>query len=364
MLNSRTKRWVNAYAAGITIMLFMTSCTHKKINSSPRTAKAPLSAEEPEITAASPLSSLPAKSESPSPSSMETSPISATPPQISSLPGKSKPQSLDEEDEGWISASFGAGGSSKTSFDGQSGEYSYTRSDLALDLSFLSISYSRYDFSWTDAKSLDFANGATDPWSELQTLSLSTSIPYQIRDNLGLMTNLGVNMGWEEDTSNALSYDLSVGLLWEKSSSLKFMAGLAYGKHPDLDLRNELFPMFGVSWNEGVEKGWSASFGFPSTELRYTFSRNSSLALGLSGDGGSFRLSDNSLVAPKGYAEWNQFGVGLNFFQKLGKQWTLEAGATYNVDDEWRFFNADGTRISTKDADSSFGLNIRLNWRF
>ena len=152
--------------------------------------------------------------------------------------------------------------------------------------------------------------------------------------------------------------------MWQKSATFQLFAGVAYNWHPEVDLRFDLFPMLGLSWNEHATKGWSAAFGFPNTELRYAFNETSSLALALNGDGGLFRRADRAPAIEGGFVKWTRFGAGLTYRHHLTERWALVADVNYGFENEWRFYDVDGHHFSTEDADESFGFNLSFSVDF
>ncbi|CAM2064862.1 DUF6268 domain-containing protein [Sulfidibacter corallicola] len=331
-----------AIAAGTLIALLTTSCTNKKANAAPEIAdtQATRTSAKPEISTRTPSNEVQTTRQ----------------PAAEERPSARDPSSF--------SAQLSFANVADTGFTDQPGEFGYSRTGLELELPFLDVAYQRYDFSWSDAQSLDFSDGSGEPWSELQSLSLSTNQFVPLRENLGMMFGIGATMGWEDDTSDAISYDAAVGLMWQKSATFQLFAGVAYNWHPKVDLRFDLFPMLGLSWNEHATKGWSAAFGFPNTELRYAFNETSSLALALNGDGGLFRRADRAPAIEGGFVEWTRFGAGLSYRHHLTRRWAFVADVNYGFENEWRFYDADGHHFSTEDADESFGFNLSFSVDF
>ncbi len=248
-------------------------------------------------------------------------------------------------------------------FDSSGAEISYSRAGIEIEGPILDLSYSRYDFDWTGAKQIGFSRGASNPWSDLHSLSLSSSAPFRLTDNLDLMIGAEVESAWESEIDSSFSYDLSLGLQWKFSENWGLTIGGEYTYHPDTSLGNEFLPMIALAWRQDAEEGWSASVGIP-TEIRYIFNGSSSIVLQGSGEDGVFRLSNDSAVSPSGYAEWSQFGLGVFYEHKLDQHWKLSMGLSYSFEGEWRIYDKKGDRLATEDVGGALGFGVGIKRMF
>ena len=270
----------------------------------------------------------------------------------------------EQRDDWLVSPHARVSGVLEQGFNRGDGEVGYTQVDVGVETTFVSLGYSRYSFDWENAQSLPFSNGATDPWSDLNQFSVSTELPIELNERFTWRTGLGLNAAWEDEVSDSISLDVSLGLMWQISNEWDAVFGAAYTWHPDVDLDSNFSPLGGISWNRDTNEGWSAALGFPSTEVRYAFDESRSMALGLTGNGGVFRLADDSRVAPGGYAEIEQIGLGLQYNHALAERWSIGASANYFFDGDWRFYNVAGNEFLSIEKEGRPGFGLNLSGRF
>ncbi|MEM6792907.1 MAG: hypothetical protein AAF725_02940 [Acidobacteriota bacterium] len=243
------------------------------------------------------------------------------------------------------------------SFDLQSAEASFEIFDFTLTAGIR-------DFSWTNARTLGFANGAPEPWEQLKTVSLRRTFNRPIRDRLFWTTSLGAGLSFEEESDDSYFADVVTAFVWSRTADWSFLFGVGYAWHSEVELEFELFPAIGFTYRGRAEEGFSASLGIPETGMRYRFSPRSALSLGVNPNTFVSRLADDSAVSAAGYAEFIQFDLGFFYEHRFADRFELRVGPTLGLEGELKIHDSQGVLLSTEDLESAPGASLQLKATF
>ena len=269
-----------------------------------------------------------------------------------------------EDDEPFLRLRTVYGFASGADLEDSSAEFGYSKLGFGAELPFVDLQYEAFLFDWNGASSWAPANGTSKPWDTLHQLRVDSRVPFELTDTLSMMVGLGGTLAWEDEASDAFSLSGLLGLRWQPSDIWVVMLGAGYNWHPDVDQRLPLLPLVGIEYKPDVETGFSAALGLPAMQLKYGFTPNNSISARLRGDGGIFRLANDSRVAPRGYAELSKFEVGLFYDHTVWSDWDLSLGASYAFENQLRIYDSGGYRISTTDADGAVGVTFGITKRF
>ncbi|MEM7587856.1 MAG: hypothetical protein AAF560_30990 [Acidobacteriota bacterium] len=232
--------------------------------------------------------------------------------------------------------------------------------EITLELPWFSISASQRDFTWEGAENLPFSGGSAQPWEQLTTVELRKDFTRPIRDNLFLLSSVGVGLSFEEEVGDAYSANALAAVVWSKSADWSFLFGAGYSWHPEVELEFELFPAIGFSYRQNAERGFWGSLGIPQTGMGYRFSPRSAISFTVDADTFVTRLADDSDVAAAGYAEFVRFGVGLYYEHSLGERFRLKLGPNFGFEGELKIHDRSGVLLSTHDLESAPGFKLEM----
>jgi len=244
--------------------------------------------------------------------------------------------------------------------DGKAGVTSFVASG---GYSWLNLTYSRTDYSWTDKGELPLGNGSDDPWGALHSLTLASDHQGDFDEQWGWFAGGSVGAAYEDELSGAWNVAGYGGAAynWSEHTTLSF--GLAASAN---ELGLEIMPLLGVNWNYVGEdgEGWYAAVGIPNTMVGYSFSKAFSLTLQLDQDGTLYRLADDSDVTPKGYMEQNDMSVALAATWNPLENVSLTLAPSYHFDRSMTIYDRDGDEDKEYDLDNAAGAFMGVSVAF
>ena len=249
---------------------------------------------------------------------------------------------------------------SYTDFKDGSAEVAVGSQALGVSYKGLSLRHRISSYRWRDEEAIAFSDGSSEPWGELHDLSLSYLTGYPIREGLILIGRIRANTGFERQISRSFGAGMELSLLRQFSEKWSASIGVGGGYHP---LRSRVLPALSLRYDDAEDSGFSAAVGMP-THLRYRISDNLLADIGVSLASGTYRLKDNSPVSEKGYFRHRAIAPGAGLVYKPTDEFTLSAGALYYFDRQWRIYDRDRSRISSKRLDSGPGFTISASWNF
>ena len=86
----------------------------------------------------------------------------------------------EEDDEPFLLVGADFSSASEIEFTDSDGQFDVTNTGISIELPIASLEYRQLDFDWEGAETLEFANGSTEPWEQLKTLSISGMYPKEL----------------------------------------------------------------------------------------------------------------------------------------------------------------------------------------
>lgn len=266
------------------------------------------------------------------------------------------------EDGSGFSIGLGNSYTGEADIEDDRGGYSLFSTELAAQYLFLSAGYERSDYSWNDRSRLPFATGST-PWDTLHSLELGANWKDGISGNWGYFAHGGMDAAFEKEMSDSMGATLLGGATYALGEGWEIRAGLGGRVHP---LKNSLFPVIGLSWedtsNDGLKRFFS--MGFMEMEAGYALSEQFMIRGAFCNEGGTYRLADDSEVAREGYAEMsgNHLGLYLDWTPISDLMFTV--GAEYRLERTITTYNSDGDKIDEYEVDEAPAVTASMNWSF
>ena len=227
----------------------------------------------------------------------------------------------------------------------------------------VTVGYDHIWFEWENANKLPFGDGVNEPWEELRKVSLSFDKTIMHTEKWGYFATAGLESCREEEVEDSFSGVLFGGAIrripkW--NASFHFGGGVLY---TPVDVTG--IPALGVQWNTQAEKGVSISVGIPETNVSYRFNSETVVSLGLElGEGGVYRLANDSVVEKKGYLEIEGYKGVLALGFSPFKSCTIKLGATALFDRAYSLYDEDGKNEKEYELDDVMGLFFQLQYVF
>jgi hypothetical protein len=239
--------------------------------------------------------------------------------------------------------------------------YLTEQSQLELDLSADQI-----HFSWKNPERLGFSNGL-EPWDDLNSIYLGLKYTHYWKKNWAYFIGCGFGDAWEEELSDAYSYNAYIGIVRHWSPNWSGYIGVGYNQGLE-DTRFDL-PSAGLYWNQTRRKdspsGWSAAIEWPPEgNISYTFNQRWKTHLSFGGFGKSYRLAEDNKLSPSGILNLGVGYVGLFMDFRPSKLLIISLGVIKYTSQVWDIQNDDGDSIEDVNTDSTEGLQFTVSWTF
>ncbi|MEM9292404.1 MAG: hypothetical protein AAGD01_12040 [Acidobacteriota bacterium] len=255
-------------------------------------------------------------------------------------------------------------GVSDLGFEGSGAAIELLSQGVEIELPWFSLSGNFYEFTWEGAEDLSFSNGSAKPWDDLSRFEVRYDFHQPVSEDWAWIASLGGGVAFEEEISGSGYINTVLGASWNRSEDWGLFFGVGYNWHTTVDVEYELFPVFGVSYRERAEQGWSASLGLPQTGVRYRFASGAAISLTANVQSFVAKLAEDSEVASEGFAEFLRFDIGLNYEQSFGDRVALKVGPTFGFGSELKLHNSVGQLLSEHDLEASPGFSLQMGVTF
>ncbi len=244
------------------------------------------------------------------------------------------------------------------------GEAETLSANFGVSWSKLRFGYEYTGYSWEYPEALPFGDKKSDPWQALHFVSLGMADTVMMRESWGYFYQLAGTAGFEEELSDSLGAMGFAGVLYnlpDSGFSFRLGAGAMYNEVDTLVL-----PVVGIDWRSlGMgEAGFSASLGFPVTRLSYHFSPISKISIGLTAQGGTYRLADESPTEPEGYLETRDFLGFVSMAYQPFENFEVTVGGQFAFEREYTLYDANGDNERDYDIDDAGGGFVRVSFGF
>ncbi len=221
------------------------------------------------------------------------------------------------------------------------------------------IALSQTDYDWSETDNIKFSKGRK-PWDSLQTEMISAIYFRHYDNDWSSMTGIMVSNGWEERAYDSFSTGCLLAGIKRITPKSSVLIGISVFKKPG-DFT--IFPLIGFSYNKRGP-GWSASFGMPETEIRYSFNDHFSLYSAFNYQDKIFRLKDDSNLYPSGLVAMRGLTGGFFAELKLAEYQVINLGFLYKTMNNWKIQKENGDTITDVDIEDSTGIELELKFLF
>ena len=239
------------------------------------------------------------------------------------------------------------------------GSYSKVESGVTVGYKWLTFSYTRTKYDWSDSKSVKFSDG--EPWDELNRLALDASFDGYVNEWISWFASGTLISAFEDQIWDSFSFVPRGGLKFTPAYDWSVRVGAAGFISP---VRPIILPLVGVEWRNELDYGLSASVGFPATRVQYRFNDVVSTRLAARWSRDIYRLSNDSSVAKKGYVEESGYTGGAYLDITPLDRLKLTVGAEVLFDRELRLYDKGGDEFTKTDVDPSLGAVFRIGYSF
>jgi hypothetical protein len=230
----------------------------------------------------------------------------------------------------------------------------------------LNVSVDQIHFSWKNPELLGFSKGL-EPWDDLNSTYLGLKYTNYWKKNWAYFLGGGFGAAWEEELSEANSYNAYIGIVRHWSSNWSGYIGVGFNQGLE-DTRFDP-PFAGLYWNqtrrEGSPSGWSATIEWPPQgNISYMFNQRWTAHMSFGGIGKSYRLADDNTLSPSGILDLIVGYVGFFADFRPSKQLLISLGVIGYTGQFWSIRNDDGDSMEDVDTDPSRGLQLTVSWTF
>ncbi len=257
---------------------------------------------------------------------------------------------------------FGAAYVGPANFKGKNGEVGGYSASVATSLSNLNFGYQYLSFGWDQVNDLPFGNGKDDPWEHFHSASVGYEYSEMADKRWGYFAGINVTSQFEKEISGSFGATGFAGMVFNiPESNLIFQTGgvLSYN-----EVEITVMPLVGLEWNPGAKSGFSATLGVPATEVSYHYGPMAYVSLGLTMDGGVYRLSDDSTVEKEGYLEVESYSALLALGIELVENCEIQVGGLYLFNRDFTLYNKDGDNERTYGLDEALGMFLNVSLKF
>lgn len=239
------------------------------------------------------------------------------------------------------------------------GSFSMTRQRVSAKWASIGVTYQRWDFNWSDVASLPFGDGVHDPWKSLESVSVSARVLRRLGLRWSYVVGLSAGYLYESDTSDSFGAAVfgGMGYGFDRKTILRFGAMVSY--HP---IRTVVWPMVGLDLRS--ESGFSATIGFPKTELAWRFTPKWEASLSALADRAVARLADDSAVEPNGYLESTNYMGAVGLTYRPVKGLALDLRWAQSLSRSVTFYDEDGHETRDFDVGRAPGVLLGVTYRF
>ncbi len=240
------------------------------------------------------------------------------------------------------------------------GKFSRTDMNFRVGYKWLTLAYTRSDYDWSDTGDAHISKGR-NPWDTLHKISLDAHFDGYLSESVNWFAGMSVLSGFETQIWNSFSLAPRAGLSFRATPDLKLHLGAVGLVAP---AHSMLLPLAGLEWRDTRDMGLSAKLGFPATQIQYRFNEMLAARLAARWTRDLYRLSNDSSVARKGYAEEESVTSGAYLDITPLDQLRLTVGAELMAWRSLRIYDKDGDKMSKTDMDPSVGAVFRASYSF
>lgn len=240
------------------------------------------------------------------------------------------------------------------------GSFSRTSTNVYASWKQFAFFYQNDNYDWKDTSNLTFGEAGKTPFENLQRIGVMYNDTYQISGPWFAVASLGLTSMFEEDFVNDNFTVFGGGMLgysFSKQSSLAL--GIAGIRTP---LKTYAFPMISARYVSGP---WTLLAGFPKTEARYTYSPTLDFRATAAYDINVYRLRDHSPLAKRGYLDMREVVTGVYADWKPLAGLTVSAGPELVWGRSMKVYDEHEDRVGdTEKPDAALGGSLSISYSF
>ncbi|MFP4476297.1 MAG: hypothetical protein ACLFOY_12120 [Desulfatibacillaceae bacterium] len=252
-------------------------------------------------------------------------------------------------------------------------EVSMLVATASLKVSYFTLSYGVNEFRWEDVSRIPFGDGVHEPWDRMHNLSLSANYRGRFGGAFHYFTGAYVGTAFEEATGDGAYGGVRGGIGYSLSGwrfslgAMVYHDGFSWGAWPVAGVAFGKGTGRGAAAGEGDREdvsGFSASIGFPSTQVSYRINQFAGVRLSGNWWRPTYALADDSTVLPDGFVRFRNVNAGLyaDLYPASGLSVTI--GGHWVFYREFSFHNDDGDLFAEFDVDAGPAASLNVSWSF
>ncbi|MEA2046931.1 MAG: hypothetical protein U9O64_00630 [Campylobacterota bacterium] len=249
---------------------------------------------------------------------------------------------------------------SDANFEGFDASVKTSKQKIQINNDIFGLSYSRWDFDWTNAQTLPFYKGKT-PIESMQRIILNANLPVFLNDKWFMLNLLNVNATFEDEMSNSYGAGIVSFFSYKVDDMHAIQMGAFANYHPTKSLA---LPILGYTYRIRETDGLSLLLGFPRAYVGYHLTPDLLLNAGMIFSQAVIRLSDSSGIEERGFVEAKDYQSNIGVRYTLNAHFELSADILYSFKRDFNIYNHDGHEIDSYSIEPSAGAILKIRYLF
>lgn len=265
----------------------------------------------------------------------------------------------EENGDGGFSADLLLEQIASSSRAGSFGEsFQYTEYSVRLEWQFLLLDLDHREYRWRKEP-----DSASEPWGKLTRFAPGLQYYREFRHQWGIWFKFMAIAGFEDTVSpQSWTYNPQIiGIYRIPARQMMLYGGAGTLHHPAYSIT---YPVLGIAWNTNSGVGFSAAVGFPENMVRYGFNERVAIKADFLWDIRTYRLSQDSPVAPGGYMKTEDLKPGLQIEYKPAPAVTLSLGARLYSGRSVTIFNRRKRELEHNRIDTSAAFLLKIDYKY
>lgn len=235
------------------------------------------------------------------------------------------------------------------------------KNSLRVSNGFVGVQYTNWKFNWSDISALPFGDGVRKPIVQMHRIQANFSVPYPINEKWFLLSQISLSSTYEEEMNDSYGGGVFSFFSYKMDKDHTFQFGAFANYHP---IKTLALPVMSYSYRSQQRDGLQVVLGFPRTYIGYHLDEKTLLRFGAIFSQSVIKLSNQSVLEPRGYVEAKDYMSNLGVSYELDEWFRIESDILYSLKREFNLYNSAGEEGDSYSIKPSLGINIRVAYRF
>lgn len=249
---------------------------------------------------------------------------------------------------------------SDAQFDGYEGSVKTYKQKIQINNDIIGISYSRWDFDWSNEEDLSFYRGKT-PIESMQRIRLFANLPVPINEKWFMLNMFNINSTFENEMGDSYGVGISSFFSYRFDEDHAIQLGAFANYHPVKTLG---LPVIGYSYRARKRDGLQMVLGFPRAYIGYHLGPTMLLNAGMVYSQAVIRLANDSGIEPQGYSEAKDFQSNIGVRYELNQNFELSVDLLYAFKRDFTIYDTNANEVDDYSIEPSAGAMIKIKYMF